>query len=189
VGGRNGRLDATLRLYRSHRDVRVRFGSFAEKLLELQTLTGLPFRPLASVLADGLFVGLNVLGARATGTSEEILVALKVVILFGISAWGLWYGFQQSQLSFGFDRLASTSFVTAIAVSFVSFQGWQLLMYDQDSIEDPKSTLPKAVFVSIVGAIVIDSMVAILVTSLVKTNVIANKPEVAVALAVEPFLG
>jgi amino acid transporter len=165
------------------------FGSFAEKLFNLQTLAGLPFRPLASVLGVGLFVGLNVLGARATGTSEEVLVALKVVILFGISAWGLWYGFKQSQLQFGFGRMASTNFVTAIAVSFVSFQGWQLLMYDQDNIADPKSTLPKAVFVSIVGAIVIDSMVAILVTSLVETSVIANRPEVAVAVAVRPFLG
>lgn len=165
------------------------FGSFTEKLLGMQTLVGLPFRPLASVAAVGIFVGLNVLGARATGTSEEVLVALKLVILFGISAWGLWYGAQRGQLSFGFDRIANTSFATAVAISFVSFQGWQLLMYDQGSIENPQSTLPKAVFVSIVGAIVIDSMVAILVTSLVETSVIAQRPEVAVAVAVEPFLG
>ena len=165
------------------------FGSFTEQLVGTGTLAGVPFRPLASVLGVAVFVGLNVLGARATGTSEEVLVALKLVILFGISAWGLWYGAGQGQLSFGFDRIASTSFATAVAVSFVSFQGWQLLMYDQGNIENATSTLPKAVFVSIVGAIVIDSMVAVLVTSLVETSVISQRPEVAVAVAVEPFLG
>ncbi|WP_254537289.1 APC family permease [Halomarina litorea] len=165
------------------------FGSFAVRLAPLDSLFGLPMRPFFSVLAVGLFVALSVLGARATGSSEKILVALKVAILFGISAWGLYYGFTVNRLQFGTSQFASVGFVTAIAISFVSFQGWQLLMYDHDSIEDPQSTIPKAVYISIAGAIVIDSMVAILVTSLVKTSVIQQHPEIAVAKAVEPFLG
>jgi amino acid transporter len=165
------------------------FGSFAVRLVPVESLAGLPLRPAFSVLAIALFVGLNVLGARATGSSEKLLVALKVAILFGVSAWGLYYGFTANDLEFGVSRLTSLGFVTAVAISFVSFQGWQLLMYDHDSIEDPSSTIPKAVYVSIVGAIVIDGMVAVLVTSLVETSVIRAHPEIAVARAVEPFLG
>ncbi len=165
------------------------FGSFAEALLGVQTAFGLPIRPFVSVLAVAGFVGLNVLGASATGTSEEILVALKLIILLVISGWGLYYGYTVNQLAFGFARMTSASFVTAIAISFVSFQGWQLVMYDQEQIKNPATNVPRAVYISIIGAIIVDSMIAILVTSLVPTGVIAQHPEIAVARAVEPFIG
>jgi amino acid transporter len=165
------------------------FGSFAETLLGFQTAFGLPIRPFLSVLAIAGFVGLNVLGAKATGTSEEVLIALKLAILLAISGWGLYYGYTVDKIAFGFGRMTSASFVTAVAISFVSFQGWQLVMYDQEQIENAASNVPKAVYVSIVGAIIVDSMIAILVTSLVPTEVIARHPEIAVARAVEPFIG
>ena len=165
------------------------FGSFAETLLGFQTVFGVPIRPFISVLAVAGFVGLNVLGANATGTSEEILVALKLIILLVISGWGLYYGYTADKLAFGFSRMASASFVTAIAISFVSFQGWQLVMYDQEQIKNAATNVPRAVYISIVGAIVVDSMIAILVTSLVPTQTIAQHPEIAVARAVEPFIG
>ena len=165
------------------------FGSFAVKLLPLQAVLGVPLRPFVSVLAIAGFVGLNVLGAQATGTSEEILVGLKLIILVGISGWGLYYGYTVGSLEFGFSRIPSVTFVTAIAISFVSFQGWQLVMYDQDNIKNAAANVPKAVYISIIGAIIVDSMIAILVTSLVPTQVIAQNPEIAVAKAVRPFLG
>lgn len=167
------------------------FGGFALELTPETVVRAapLPLRPVISVLAVGLFVLLNVAGARATGTSEKVLVGLKVAILFGVTAWGLWYGFRRGDLEYGFAKLTDFGLLTATAVSFVSFQGWQLLVYDYESVKNPAENIPKAVYVSIVGAIIIDSMVAILVTSLVETSVIQNHPEIAVARAVEPFLG
>ncbi|WP_435179852.1 APC family permease [Halorussus sp. AFM4] len=165
------------------------FGGFAERLAGMQSVLGLPFRPVASVVAVAGFVALNAVGARATGTSEEVLVGLKIAILLVIGGWGLYYGHTVNRLAFGLSKLTDLGFVTAVAISFVSFQGWQLVMYDQDSIRDPESIVPKAVYVSIVGAIVVDSMIAVLVTSLVSTQAIAAHPEIAVARAVRPFLG
>ncbi|MFB6164900.1 MAG: APC family permease [Haloarculaceae archaeon] len=165
------------------------FGSFAVRLLPGWLAGSLPMRPVLSVIGVALFVGLNVAGARATGRSEEALVATKISILLIVSVWGLYYGWQQGAVSIGLSRMASVGLVTATAISFVSFQGWQLLVYDYDSIKDPLSTIPKAIYLSIVGAIIVDSLVAILVTSLVKTSVIQADPEIAVAHAVQPFLG
>jgi amino acid transporter len=165
------------------------FGSFAEQLLPIMEVRGIPLRPFISVLAVAGFVSLNILGAQATGTSEEILVAVKIAILVGVSGWGLYYGYTVNSLEFGFSRITSISFVTAVAISFVSFQGWQLVMYDQGKIKNAASNIPKAVYISIIGAIIVDSMIAILVTSLVPTHFISQHPEIAVARAVRPFLG
>lgn len=168
------------------------FGSFAVELLpEGAAGIPLPLRPVMSVLGIALFVGLNIVGARATGASEELLVGLKLAILLGISAWGLYFGWRSPDyhVLLGFDRLTSLGLVTATAISFVSFQGWQLLVYDYESVRNPDSNIPKAIYISIVGAIVVDSMVAILVVSLASRQVIRAHPEIAVARAVEPFLG
>lgn len=165
------------------------FGGFAERLLGVHSMLGVSARPFLSVVAVAGFVALNYVGAKATGWSEELLVGAKLVILLGISGWGLYYGYTVDRLAFGFGRVATPSFVTAVAISFVSFQGWQLVMYDQEKIRNPASTVPKAVYISIVGAIIVDSMVSILVTSLVSTPTIQSHPEIAVAQAVSPFLG
>jgi amino acid transporter len=136
-------------------------------------------------------VGLNIAGARATGHTETLLVAVKLGVLLFVGCWGLYYGWQVDTLEFGVRRLQQGGFgiVRALAVSFVSFQGWQLLMYDQERIRNPSSTLPKAIYLSIAVTVVVDGIVAVLVTSLATTQVISAHPELAVAKAVEPFLG
>jgi amino acid transporter len=172
------------------------FGSFFVSLTGVETvglgvLPALPVRPVVSALAVLGFVGLNLAGARATGSTETLLVAVKLAVLLFVAGWGIYYGWTVDSLEFGVGRLSSGGFgvVRALALSFVSFQGWQLLMYDQERIANPASTLPKAVYVSILATVVVDGMVAVLVTSLAETQVISAHPELAVAKAVEPFLG
>lgn len=178
------------------------FGSFAvaltpPTLIEAAPLGEALLRPVYSVLAVGLFVGLNVLGAQATGSSEVALVVVKVAVLLAFGLLGLWYavrvagdGVAGTSLELGLSYVRDVSpVVMATAVSFVSFQGWQLLMYDQDSIRDPEENLPKAVYWSILITIVIDGLIAVIVTSLAPFEAIAAHPERALALAVEPIVG
>ncbi|WP_380679154.1 APC family permease [Salinigranum sp. GCM10025319] len=171
------------------------FGSFAVALTPSPVLDAVPLgegllRPVYSVCAVGIFVALNVLGARATGTSEEALVAVKVAVLLAFGGLGLWYGFTNDSLELGLSVVSQVSpVVMATAISFVSFQGWQLLMYDQGSIENPAENLPKAIYVSIAVTVLIDGLIAIIVTSLASPDVIQAHPERALALAVEPVIG
>lgn len=104
------------------------FGSFA---VELLGTTHPLARPVASVAGIGLFVGLNVLGTRASGISETALVAVKLLVL---PVFGCW------------------EFYLSIGVT-----------------------------------VVVDGLIAIVVTSLAPTEVIFQNPESA--LAAEPFMG
>lgn len=162
------------------------FGSFALGLVGQKAIAGLPLHPILSTVAVGIFVGFNLLGARATGTSEEVLVVTKVVILLAFIAIGVWYGWQHAKLTVGTATIMQgTPVIMATAISFVSFQGWQLLMYDQDSIGDPLKNLPIAIYSSLVITIIIDGLIAIVVTSLVGPHIIATEPDRALAYAVQ----
>jgi amino acid transporter len=143
-------------------------------------VAGVPMRPLVSVAAVAGFVGLNLLGARTTGAAENVLVALKVGILVGFGVLGLVYAFGFSGASFGYgvDHVGGFGPVIAAAISFVSFQGWQLLFYDQESIEEPVDTIRKAVYVSIPVAVVIYILVGMVTVNLVPEALQAH-PHVA----------
>ncbi|MFB6184058.1 MAG: APC family permease [Haloarculaceae archaeon] len=171
------------------------FGSFAIALTPATVRDAIPLgehllRSAYSVVAVGIFVGLNVLGARATGASEEVLVAAKVAVLLAFGALGLGYGFLHHSLEFGVSTITTVSpVVMATAISFVSFQGWQLLIYDQDSIANPSENVPKAIYYSILITILVDGLIAIIVTSLASPAAIQAHPERALANAVAPIVG
>jgi amino acid transporter len=140
------------------------FGEFAVTLpLVPDAVAGLPLRPLVSVGAVAGFVGLNLLGARATGVTENVLVAVKVIVLVAFGVGGVGYALAASgvSVSLGTSQVVSAGPVMAAAVAFVAFQGWQLLFYDQESFSDPLEQLPKALYVSIPVAVAIYVVVAV----------------------------
>lgn len=64
-------------------------------------------------------------------------------------------------LELGAARVTTVDPVMAAAISFVAFQGWQLLYYDQERIADPEETIPRAVYLSIAAAVAVYVLVAV----------------------------
>ena len=163
------------------------FGSFTVGLNAVpDAVLGVPLRPLVSVAAVAAFVALNLMGAQATGTVENLLVGAKVAILLAFGIGGLAYG--AGRLELGVGHLLSPSPVEAAAVSFVAFQGWQLLFYDQESIRDATSTIRRALYTSIACAVGIYVIVAVTTLNLAPREVIRTHPERALAVAADPFI-
>lgn len=164
------------------------FGGYFTELLGVRTVGGVPARPFLSALVIVLFVGLNVLGAHASGRTEDVLVGLKVAILLVFGLGGIYYGFKHGKLRSGLAQFGVGP-VIAAALSFVAFEGWELLLFDRDSIENPAETIRKAIYISIVGVTGLYIIVAIVTTDLVSPQVIQQNAETALAVAAKPFLG
>jgi amino acid transporter len=156
------------------------FAEFSIALGLPGAVMGLPTRPVVSVLAVAAFVGLNLLGARTTGSAENVLVAAKIAILVAFGVLGLAYAlrFSPKPLEFGLGRLAGFGPVVAAAISFVAFQDWQLLFYDQESVAEPVETIRRAVYVSIPVAVVIYALVAVVTVNLAP-GALQSHPHVA----------
>lgn len=156
------------------------------------SIVGFPARPVVSVLVVAGFVGVNLLGSRTTGTAENILVALKIGVLVVFGILGLVYGigFSGIQFEYGVQQLDWFNPLMAAAISFVAFQGWQLLYYDQESIENPVETIRTAVYISIPAAVVIYVLVGVVTVNLVPQALTSN-PHVALkdaaSLMMQPY--
>ena len=168
------------------------FGSYAVDMLAVGQIFGLPLRAVLSLAIVGVFVGLNLVGVEESGWVEVALVVVKIVVLVGFVVVGLWFALSNSGSGGGIQTgLGSLSFtpIMAAAMSFVAFQGWQLLMYSQGTIKDHSDTNPTAIYISIPTAVAIYIGVAIVTTSIVGVALVSQRPEVALATAASKFGG
>lgn len=164
------------------------FSAFFSELLGRVHVGSLPVANLVSVFVIAGFVGLNLVGVQETGVVEDVLVVVKVGIIALFGVWGVYYVFSSHQLTLGFSKI-SVDPVMGAAMSFVAFQGWQLLTYDQEQFADPDSMIPKAILISIPLATLLYMLVAITTVSILEIPVIAVGPEVSLLYAALPFMG
>lgn len=147
-------------------------------------------RPLISVLIVGAFVGLNLSGVHETGLFEDIAVYIKIVILLSLAGLGIaFYGGDPTSIDF-FNK-GHLSPITGFAIIFVSYEGFQLLVYDYDDIENVERTLPIGMYSSIAIAILIYVSVSFMATLQLSAEQLIVHEETALAAAVSniPLLG
>lgn len=171
------------------------FSSFASFLLGRLHFLQIPVGNVLSVVIIAAFVGLNLVGVSETGKAEDVLVIFKVGVIAVFGIWGVYYAYTQNLLTFGWDALILNPIVGSVspflgaAFSIVTFQGWQLLMYDQDKFDDPESTIRTASYIAIPTTAVLYVLVSLVTVGLLELPEIAVAPEVSLLYAALPFMG
>jgi amino acid transporter len=134
-----------------------------------------------------LFVVINFFGARAVGKSELIIVAIKVSILILFVALGF-STVKAEQLpklvNFDLGKLLMAS-----GVVFMSYEGFGLIVNTAEDVMDPKKTLPKALFISVIFVILIYLLVSLVVIGNLSVPDILSAKEYALAEAARPVMG
>ncbi len=139
----------------------------------------------ARVAAVGIlafFVGLNLRGVGEAGGVEIVLVWFKLAVLVGLSAWGL-AQWDPAMLSQGVPGTGVGAALFGGASVFMAYEGFQLVTYDFDDIENPRQMLPRAVLSAIAVVIVVYVVVALGVTTLIGADQVVQNEEVALAVA------
>ncbi len=160
------------------------FGEYLGHVVDL----GPWFARAAAVAILALFIGLNLRGVGESGGVEVLLVWFKLVVLVGLAGWGL-YQWDSSMLSKGVEDSGPMAAIFGAASVFMAFEGFQLLTYDYDDIEDPKKTLKAVVLSSILVVIGVYVLVALGTAMLVGADEVVKHKEVALAVAGKAALG
>lgn len=134
-----------------------------------------------------LLTGLNLSGVRESGISEDILVYTKTAILVGLIILGF-FTVHPNKI-FPIANQGVDNIIKAGALVFVAYEGFQLLTYDYNTIENHKKNLPKAITISIVVVILIYMLIAFVLTGSLGQDVIAEHKETVLAMLAQPVLG
>ncbi|MBN1122808.1 MAG: amino acid permease [Anaerolineae bacterium] len=151
------------------------FGTFA---VELWHLAGLPMiettvlhfagpefmRLLFMTFIAILFTVINYMGASETGSIGNIITLAKVAILALFVVFGVIALFHQEAWHYRFtDGFMPNGFVgvfTAMGLTFIAFEGYEIIAQSGEEVIDPKRNIPRAIFWAIGISVIIYVLVA-----------------------------
>ena len=135
-----------------------------------------------------LFIALNLQGVGEAGGVEIFLVWFKLIVLVGLAGWGL-AEWSPGMLSHGAPDTGIGAAIFGAASVFMAYEGFQLLTYDYQDIDNPQKTLPSAVLSAIMVVIVVYVLIALGTTMLIGADQIVKHKEVALAVAGQQAFG
>ncbi|MCG6896781.1 MAG: APC family permease [Thiocapsa sp.] len=161
------------------------FGSYALALLPVEG-SGRWVNGLADVVIIA-FVLLNLEGAKGVAALEKAVVAVKVLILIGFAAAGLYVADPEALST---DRYpAATQVLYSLAVTFFAFEGFRVITNCAEEMPEPRKTLPRAMLIAIGGALVIYVAVALAVFGNLGVEQVVEAKDYALAEAARPVFG
>jgi amino acid transporter len=146
-----------------------------------------PAARLAGVGVLAAFLAVNLRGVAASGLTEDLIVAVKLLVLGGISLVGL--GMVSAERLSPLEDKGLLGVFLGAALIFVAYEGFELLPYDYDDLDEPPRTLPRALYLSVVTVALVYVAVALASQMLVSDRLLAEQKEVAFALVGRQALG
>lgn len=146
------------------------------------------FARTAAVAIMALFIGLNLRGVGEAGGTEVVLVWVKLLVLVGLAGWGLAH-WDAPMLSRGTPASGATAALFGAASVFMAYEGFQLLTYDYADIDNPRTTLARAMLSAIIVVIGVYVVVALGTAMLIGADQVMAHKEVALAIAGQQAFG
>ena len=159
-----------------------------------------PDLPLAFVLAFAAVLGLvavNAVSTAASGSAETIFTIIKVTILVVFVGFGLFSATDpsvpaDSQFTFqGFDGLFASgplAILSAMGLTFIAFEGYDLITTVTEEVENPRENIPKAIFVSLAATVVVYLAVVGVAIGTLGADGLAEAGEAGIAQAATTFM-
>lgn len=124
------------------------------------------FFSVQKILAAGaaiLFGYINFRGASETGKVGNMITMGKIVILLIFIAFGLEMIFHRGNWQTSFTPFFPHGFggvFKAMGLTFIAFQGFEIIAQSSEEIKNPKKNIPKAIFLSMLIVVPIYLLVA-----------------------------
>jgi len=141
-----------------------------------------------------VFVFINLWSVKGMGEIEDIMVYAKLFILFIISVALIYFaktdmGTFSNMMIKDFEQTPIVSILIVSSVTFVAYEGFQLVINAVNEVDNPDSDIPKAIYLAIVLVALIYFIIALSsVMAIPVADLIKNK-EYALATGAEDIMG
>lgn len=157
----------------------VAFGAFSYDLLKIAGIDlskVLAFLPgpeghssaakLMAVIVVILFVYINYRGAKETGKAESLVTILKIVIIalfIGFGLYAMFFGRLEEPWTGhfeGFFQKGPLGIIMAMGLTFIAFEGYEIIAQCGEEVKNPKRNIPKSIFLSLLIVVPIYILIA-----------------------------
>ena len=141
-----------------------------------------------------IFAGINLWSVKGMGKLEDVMVYAKLFILLLISLALIYYGktdfktFSQT-LSQDFTLTPMMSILIVASITFVAYEGFQLVINAVNEMENPEQNIPRAIYTAVILVAFIYFVISMgAVLAIPIEDLIKNK-EYALASGAEDIMG
>jgi len=145
-----------------------------------------------------VFMWINFRGVSETGRAENIVTVGKIIILAIFVLSGLWLVMQDPSRVANLQPFMPKGFtgvLIAMGLTFIAFEGYEIIVQAGEEVKNPKRSIPRAVFASLVIVLPIYLLVAFVGLTAVTPEAgvqtwqwLANHAELGVAMAARQFM-
>ena len=150
----------------------VGFGAFLYQLLgpnvagilSDQPLFGvIPFDKLIAVASIAAFTYINIRGASETGKTGTIVTIVQLGTILCLIVAGSWMMYNNPNSSANFVDFMPTGIaglVAAMGLTFIAFEGYEIIVQTGEEVKNPKRNIPRAIFISLAIVVTLYCLVA-----------------------------
>jgi APA family basic amino acid/polyamine antiporter len=149
-----------------------------------------PFAFLLAFLAVLFLVALNAVSTAASGSVETIFTLIKVSILVVFVAFGLaspMFSGAEFQPLFP-EGSGAAAVLPAMGLTFIAFEGYDLITTVTEEVKNPRENIPKAIFVSLAVTVIVYLAVVTVAIGTLGAGGLADAGEAGIAAAATSFM-
>jgi APA family basic amino acid/polyamine antiporter len=148
----------------------VGFGSFLFSLLKMINVLGehplfgiIPFDKLIAVASIAAFTYINVKGVSETGKAGTIVTIVQLGTIAALIGAGFWTIHDHPNWRGNFIDFIPNGIggiVAAMGLTFIAFEGYEIIVQTGEEVKNPKKNIPRAIFISLAVVVVLYCLVA-----------------------------
>jgi amino acid transporter len=151
---------------------------------------GVPPGFLLAFVAVLCLVALNAVSTAASGSAETIFTIIKVAILVVFVAFGFTSAeFSSAEFQPLFPETGGvTAILPAMGLTFIAFEGYDLITTVTEEVKNPRQNIPKAIFLSLAVTVVVYLAVVAVAIGTLGSSDLAKAGEAGIAAAATNFM-
>lgn len=135
------------------------------------------------------FAVINIVSVKGMGKIEDWMVYTKLILLLFISGLLAGKGHLENFTPIIESDTTLLSILIIASITFVAFEGFQLVIHAYDEMDDPQKNIPRAIYSSISIATILYVVLAIGALATIPKEIIIQDKEYALAAGAQEILG
>ncbi|MDX2360864.1 MAG: APC family permease [Crocinitomicaceae bacterium] len=144
------------------------------------------------LIAGGIisvFAIINIVSVKGMGKIEDWMVYTKLILLLFISGLLAGKGHLENFTPIIESDTSTLSILIIASITFVAFEGFQLVIHAYDEMDEPQKNIPRAIYSSIIIATLVYVTLAIGALATIPKEIIIKDKEYALAAGAQEILG
>jgi amino acid transporter len=123
----------------------------------------IPFDKVVAIASIAAFTYVNFKGTSETGKTGDIVTVIQLGLIFALIGAGLWTMHANPGWALNFSDfmpLGIAGIVAAMGLTFIAFEGYEVIVQTGEEVKNPKRNIPRAIFISLAAVVVFYCLIA-----------------------------